>query len=218
MGNYQQRFSKLLKNVKPTVDNKIVENVLYEGVEKYWNEKLNIDGSVGSQAIALSWVEPRIPILPKTDMHIYNIFGKANWCSLYLNEFHKKIQSSEVLVFVPWLKVGGADKVARLQIDAFCEKYESVTIVATDGAANYVKNNVQVVDLYKYNELVPADSILMALAQSIATGNVKRLHIANSATGYNLITKYGIAIRQNTCISINAFCNDRDVFPYQLDI
>jgi glycosyltransferase involved in cell wall biosynthesis len=214
MNNFKHKFKKIISNAEMNDDDDIVKTRLYSVIPKYWQTKLGIAEKVGSDALDLVWVEPRIPIIPKNPPHIYNIFGKGDWCDKFIKHYYEILRASDVVIFAPWIKTGGADKVLKIQIDALKTKYRTITLVLSDGEADNdaVMEDVKIIKYYEDSKSIPEDAALMAFAQALLTGPNKYIHVANSALGYKLIERYHKRLRDNCRLGANIFCNDRDKF------
>lgn len=117
------------------------------------------------------------------------------------------------LVFVPWLKIGGADRAALLHARVMSEVLgKRVLVVATDRGdspwAERLPPGVRF--LAAGDELAALDenARVQVLARLVLQLAPESLHVIHSALAWQTIRLYGLALRQSTRLYASAFCDD----------
>jgi glycosyltransferase involved in cell wall biosynthesis len=117
------------------------------------------------------------------------------------------------LMFVPWLKIGGADHAALLHAQVMSESFgKRVLVVATDrGDSPWAARLAPGVRFVAAGEeLAPLDEAARAqvLARLVLQLAPESLHIIHSMPAWKTIRLHGLALRQSTRIYASAFCDD----------
>jgi len=121
------------------------------------------------------------------------------------------------LVFVPWLKHGGADLGALHWIEALAglSETQSVLVVATENSdspwQSRLPSHVQFIDAgMKLAQLSPRETSHV-LARFIIQAQPDTAHIINSQQGWECIRRFGQAIRVRTRLYASVYCDDYDM-------
>lgn len=117
------------------------------------------------------------------------------------------------VVFVPWLRVGGADRAALLHVEAMSTEFgKRVVVLATETGespwAERLPAGVRFLDAG--SELAALDHVSRGhvLARLVLQWKPASVHIINSIAAWETVSAYGRALASETRIFASAFCDD----------
>jgi len=117
------------------------------------------------------------------------------------------------VIFVPWLKVGGADHAALLHARVMSQTFgKRVLVIATEaGDSPWAERLAPGVRFLEAGaDLAPLDEAArtQVLARLVLQLKPESLHIIHSVLAWQTVRHYGLALRQSTRIYASAFCDD----------
>lgn len=123
-----------------------------------------------------------------------------------INDF---INNCEVIFLVPWIKLGGADKVIMHSTSAIIPNYKVgvITTLESGNRINFVKTpTLNLSDIISWNNISLDDKLHIVLKSLINTPKLKIIHCINSELGYQLIQYYDSILKEyNIKIIISFF-------------
>lgn len=129
-------------------------------------------------------------------------------------------ESVDFIFFIPHLVFGGTEKVivnilkALNEIDSNCKVLLVVTDSSDEGAVSWLPRqmNLYTVNISPFITRIPEIDILRIIGVFIQISRCKKIFVANSRVGWDLIEFFGKSI--STVVSCNAFvfCYDYDKF------
>lgn len=116
---------------------------------------------------------------------------------------------------IPWLKRGGADLVALKHIEV-CAKTPGckVLVILTEPGdspwRSRVPAGVDVLDISQFVGEISHDELLLLLVRILVQLRIDALHVINSRHVWEVVCRYGLALRQRTRIFASIYCDDFD--------
>ena len=116
---------------------------------------------------------------------------------------------------IPWLKKGGADYVALLHIQFAVAQTDSKVLVfltepGTSPWLDRLPKEVDVIDISKIVGELAHEELILVITRIIIQLDIKIMHIINSRHLWEVVCKYGLAVRQKTKIFASIYCDDYD--------
>lgn len=168
----------------------------------------------------------------KIKINAYNIGNYLNYYNnlMYETKMYLKIkdiiESIDILLFAPWVIIGGADKL----IIEYCNvlknnNYKSCLVTTIKPGEKILDVKISKIDLFsEFKELniKNHDIIINILLRAIINSNIKIIHIINSEIAYKMVKYYYRVLKEfNKNILLSVFCPDYDFkkneytgFPY----
>lgn len=119
----------------------------------------------------------------------------------------------DVILVVPWLKVGGADLGALHFANTLCEHFGlRVLVLATEPASSpwseRLNSRVQFLPIGAALASITDEQKLAVLVRLILQLAPSTVHVINSKLGWEAIRRHGLALRQVTHLYASLFCDD----------
>lgn len=129
-------------------------------------------------------------------------------------EISNYLKNKEILFIIPWLKLGGADKVIKAYIDSVRDTY-SIGIITTlepgDKAPLLQIEYLNLNYLAGWSELIETQKLDIILKSIINLDSLKFVHCVQSDLGYKIIKYYSAILHEyNKKIISSLFCPDYD--------
>jgi glycosyltransferase involved in cell wall biosynthesis len=117
------------------------------------------------------------------------------------------------LIFVPWLKIGGADRAALLHARVMSEILgKRVLVVATERGdspwAEHLTPGVRFLAAGEELSVLDEAAQAQVLARLVLQLAPESLHVIHSVQAWRTVRLYGLALRQSTRLFASAFCDD----------
>lgn len=138
--------------------------------------------------------------------------GKA-----YVNLSHSFTQNPDYVFIVPWVVMGGADKVLINYIKALLKIHPDwhVAVITTLSVENRWADRLpKAVDLYEFGNMAQylsdggADVLFSLLITQLGC---KKLHIINSEFGYSWVGRHNSLVKNNYDVNVSFFAEERVV-------
>lgn len=225
-GRFRQKYIKLSYKVK---------NKLFPQYGSY----IPSNSAIGPTPARLEWTQPEIPdwvidemkqLAANIDPVLYPSDGFLVDCTYYKfqinpkpGEIYRKILSNCSFDYythcfaIPWLKRGGADFVTLKHIEVLARiKSCKILILMTEPGESpwkdRIPNNIDVVDVSKFAMDVSRDEYLLIIVRLLVQLKIDNIHIINSRHVWEIVCRYGLAVRQKTKIFASIYCDDFDKY------
>lgn len=118
---------------------------------------------------------------------------------------------------IPWLKRGGADLVALKHIEfASKQPRAKVLVLLTEPGDSHwrtkIPAGVDVLEISCHANVISHEESLQVIVRLLIQLRIDVLHIINSRHVWEVVCKYGLAIRQRTRIFVSIYCDDYDKY------
>lgn len=118
---------------------------------------------------------------------------------------------------IPWLKRGGADLVSLWHIRFASEQPNAkVLVLLTEPGdspwASRIPDGVDVIDIGARASDLSFDDLLVVIIRLLVQLDIKVLHLINSRHVWEIVCRYGVALRQKTKIYASIYCDDYDKY------
>jgi|WetSurSiteA1Bulk_404760.scaffolds.fasta_scaffold00392_2 glycosyltransferase involved in cell wall biosynthesis len=118
---------------------------------------------------------------------------------------------------IPWLKRGGADFVILKHIELAHKKAQGkVLVILTEPGdspwLNRIPEGVDILNMSEFVSQVSHEEILTILSRLLVQLQIDVLHIINSRHVWEIVCRYGLALRQRTKIFASIYCDDYDEY------
>jgi glycosyltransferase involved in cell wall biosynthesis len=116
---------------------------------------------------------------------------------------------------IPWLKRGGADLVTlkHIEVSAVTPGCSVLVILTEPGDSPWlsrIPDGVDVVDVSSFVGQISHEELLLVIVRMLVQLHIETLHIINSRHVWEVVCRYGLAIRQRTQIFASIYCDDFD--------
>ena len=118
------------------------------------------------------------------------------------------------IVWVPWLKAGGADRGAIYHVRAIVEANPEacVLVIATEDAdspwADKLPSGVRFVEFGKETRGLDFNKQVVVAARLLVQLAPHTIHVINSRVGWECIARHGLALTQFSSLYASLFCDD----------
>lgn len=168
--------------------------------------------------VAMHKLQPAIPAPTDDTLRGYSTWG-TRWDEEFLPEQRAYWQAIaalppqiDVLVIAPWMRTGGADALTAQYVASIrrLRPHASITLITTEPGGStkldLIDSHVTVFDLGMFH-LLPqfAVRVLGTIIAQLRPGTV---HVVNSTLGYDVIDRYGYALRQHSELFASTFVLD----------
>lgn len=118
---------------------------------------------------------------------------------------------------IPWLKRGGADLVSLWHIRfAFEQPNSKVLVLLTEPGdspwLSRIPDGVDVIDFGARANELPFDELMLVIVRLLVQLDIEVLHVINSRHVWEVVCRYGLAVRQKTRIFASVYCDDYDKY------
>jgi len=171
---------------------------------------------VYEELLEISEIDPDVH--PRGELVRSAVYGHTQWTYDLPGECYFELRSKlprhlDVILFVPWLKTGGADLGAIHFANALVEHFgKSVAVIATeddsspwsnrlDPRVTFLEAGASLGLLHEQHKIDVIVRLLLQVAPEI-------MHVMNSRPAWEAIKRNGLAIRQQTRLFGSLYCDD----------
>ncbi|WP_413662461.1 glycosyltransferase [Microbulbifer sp. CNSA002] len=121
-----------------------------------------------------------------------------------------KADKYDVLIFVPWMKMGGADLATARYIDAYASLGKNVLLVLTEESeVQFINQGTSNFDFVSTKELKCDPALELAVVERLIVQlSPSYIHIINSKVAWELLKLRGHLVSKYTNVVVSLFCND----------
>ena len=145
---------------------------------------------------------------------LYDAKYSINIGKTYANLAHSFTATPDYIFIVPWLIMGGADKVLLNYIKALIAIHPDwhiaviTTLQVENKWASELPSNVDLFELGKMSKHLSEGGIDILLSQLITQLKCKKLHIINSELGYKWVKNHSRLIEKNYKVNVSFFADE----------
>jgi glycosyltransferase involved in cell wall biosynthesis len=195
----REQFHEEIPHVDPSVNENVHEGLnrfeMNEQKKLLWKSANNIEPIIRYDGNVLS------------ELHTYRYEHKHVLATAYMKFCEEySLHRFTDIIFVPWINSGGADLAMLRLAKSMTSKGRKVLIITTSGNDSQWEYRIREINgvtliqshdpIFKYLDHKNIKTLFLRVVQN---WNIRTITIMNSSIGFELIERYGKAIRDNGC-------------------
>jgi glycosyltransferase involved in cell wall biosynthesis len=191
---------------------KYIEDIIY-----FYSKETNFDTWIIKETALISRFSNPLELFKIKANNNYKVEeGKDLVLKLIQLFANLKLKKIDTIIFVPWLKTGGADLHVTLLAKASILNKKNCLVIATENTTSEWKDQIgtgnSFINISLLINKVPILTFINVFRVFLKLWQVKNIHVMNSHFGWRLIENYGINIKKICKLTTSLFCYDYSVY------
>jgi len=205
-------FNEQYRNLgSPNID-KYVDDII-----NYYSSETKLDKWMIRAIADVSKYSNPLELFKIKDSKLYDLENGSKLVLSLVKIFaNLRLKKIDTVIFVPWLKTGGADLHVVLLARSLTLNKKKCLVIATENTTSEWKDRIGnenvFINIGPIISKIPILAFINVFRIFLVAWDVKNIHVMNSHFGWNLLEKYGLILKKICKITTSLFCYDYTVY------